>query len=223
LQGHGISAAIEQDRTLLDQNIVGQRYDNDVQLKIPGSKFKEALQILIDACKVDLDEVPADYMLLSFTTLELQDVIQKPDEWGVYNYNVALALLQQRGEEIAAPDLGAVLEARNAALSEPRELSSVWFLFGYAFSLIGILARALGNSKVIWTLYGFYGIPGIMGSILGLYILLTKRTLPDGIRMHSFSKKARNHGLLMFALSLAAWLLVILMGLAWGAPNENGI
>lgn len=222
LQAQGIQAVLSQDRALLDQNFVGQRFDNDIQLKIPGNEFRRALHILIDASKVDLKEVPADYMLLSFSTPELKEVIARPDEWGVYNYNIAMALMKERGEIVDTTDLDTVLENRNTALSAPRELSLTWYLFGYGFSIIGIIARLLGSVKVLWLLYGFYGLPGILGAVLGAYILFTKRTLLDGTRIWSFSPAARKHGLFIALLAVIAWSLVILLGLFYASPDSGG-
>ena len=211
LQEHGITAHVAEERALLDQNIIGKQYDNYIQLQIRQSDFKLAQQILLDTTKVDLDDIPADYILRSLSKEELMDIIAKPDEWGPYNYNVALTLLQEKGASVDHQQKEVLLKKRNTELSKPRELSFYWYLFGYGFSIIGILAKLFQNNKVLWVLYSFYGIPGIVGIILGAYILLIKRTLPDGTRIYSFSKAAKKHGLYMLLLSIAALFIIIIM------------
>ncbi|MES2703952.1 MAG: hypothetical protein V4649_15030 [Bacteroidota bacterium] len=212
LNTHGIDAVVIKDRELLDQNFVGKQYGNYVQLKLKGSDFERARQILLQTTKVDLDDVPADYMLLAFSKDELMDVVAKPDEWGPYNYNLALALLQQKGEAIESLQIEALHIGRKAELSKHRELNFSWYLFGYGFSLINILGLVLGSGSTLWLLYSFYLLPGILGIVLGIYILTTKRTLPDGTRISSFSAVARRHGAFMLALGIVCLLLIIARG-----------
>ncbi len=219
LREKGIESLIEQDRGLLDQNIIGKQYDNYVQLNIHGDDFKTAQEILIAATKVDLADVDKDYMLQSFTDNELLDVVAKPDEWGFYNYNVALALLKARGTNVDAQKNEQLQEHRLTELSVPRELNDYWMMFGYGFSVLGILARLFNSSTALVIIYGFYLVPGLLGIILGLYIRLTKRTLPNGTQILSFSEKARKHGLYMLLLGIVSLILLLLGGMLLNTPK----
>lgn len=206
LAEHGIPTAVEKDQEVLDKNFVGTQYDIYYQLKIPAADFDRARQLLIDAAKIDLADVPGDYKLLSFTREELLDVIAKPDEWGAYNYNIAQALLQQKGETVQAGEIEAIRTAHNEALTRRRELTTTWYAAGYGISVMVIATMVLGLAEMYYLLFRFYFLPGTLGIILGLYIRFTKMTFPDGTRAYSFSDSARRHGLFMIVLGIVALL-----------------
>src|SRR5579872_2646770 len=65
LEEHGITTRIEENRALLDQNILGKQYNNYVLLKIEGKDFERAQKILIDTTQVDISQIDKGYMLLS--------------------------------------------------------------------------------------------------------------------------------------------------------------
>ncbi len=219
LQQHGIASQIEVEQGLLDEHILGTQYSDKILLRISDSDFAKAQAVILEETKVDLAEVDEDYMLLTFTDDELKDVIAKPDEWGAYNYNVALALLQQRGVQIDKHDEAALHTKRIDELSVPRELDDNWLLMGYGFSTIGIAAGFTGSTSALMLLYSFSLLPGLLGIVLGLYIIRTKRILPDGTQMYSFSEKARKHGLYMIILALVCIILTVLRGFSIQPPG----
>ena len=153
-----------------------------------------------------MSQLPEDYMLLSFTNDELMDVLAKPDEWGPYNYKLALMLLEQKGIKVDDSKAEELQQAHLQEASKRRALGPVQLLFGYGFTVICILAIAMKNTTALWLLFGFYFIPGFIGLILGLVFRFTKRTLPDGSRIYSYDDNARKHGLFMILLAIAATL-----------------
>lgn len=206
LSANGIPAVVEKDQEVLDKNFVGTQYDVYYRVMIAAADFDRAWQVLIAAAHVNLDEVPADYELLSFTKDELLDVIAKPDEWGAYNYNIAIALLRRQNVDIDMEKVTAIKQAHIAEISRNRELSGSWYGGGYAFSVLAILCYIMGMRGAYFWLYGFYYLPGTLGIILGIYIRFVRKTLPDGKRIYAFSNRARIHGLVMIILGIIALL-----------------
>jgi hypothetical protein len=211
LEEHNIPVVIEKPAELLDTLIIGQQYNNNYLLRIPGDCFVDAQRYLIEETRVDLDQVDPAYPLLSMSNKELMDVVSKPDQWGAYNYNLAKALLLKRD---APADAQAVETARATYIEElakPRELNNTWYLLGYGFSALSIVATMAGNGRAMLMIYALQLFPGVLGLALGIVILTTRKTLPDGTHMLSYSKKARMHGALMLALAIIAYCLIPFM------------
>ena len=216
---NNIPTLIEQNRELLDQNIIGRQYNNYILLKIKGEDFEKAQKILIETTPVDLSKVEKGYMLLSLSNKELMDIIAKPDEWGAYNYNLALALLRQRGINIDERKTEELQQQHIAELSKQRTLPGHWYLFGYGFSVLGIAASFYNSKTALLILYFFYLLPGIFGIILGIIIRYTKRTLPNGTQIMSYNVNARKHGLYMLLVGISSLLFIIIRGIMINEPR----
>ncbi len=106
LENNELRVAVEELQGPLDTNFLGQQFSNPFLLKIPGDKFKHARTLLMKHTVVDISEVDEEYMLLEFTDQELLDVLAAPDDWGVYNYKLAEALLKQRGGKYPRAETG---------------------------------------------------------------------------------------------------------------------
>lgn len=213
LEELGIPTQIEQNKPLLDQNFIGKQYNNYILLKIPGEYFERAHKMLIETTKVNLADVDKNYMLFSLSTKELMDVLAKPDEWGAYNYNVALAILKQRGESPDEQKTETLQQENIFKLYKRRKLPDHWLVFGYGFSLIGVIASAMNAWTTLLILYQFYLLPGILGIILGLIINRTKKTLPNGEHIYAYDDKARKHGFYMLWLGILSLMFIIAKGL----------
>ena len=207
-EAHNIPVKVETERALLDSVIVGKDFHNKYKVQIPAADFERAQKILIDETQVDINSVAKDYMLLSFTNDELLDVVAKPDEWGEYNYNLAKALLLQRGVTVSEHQEQALKQKYVAQISEQRSLDGGWMLLGYIFPILAMVACVLNNRVIIGLIFSFYALPGILGIILGLVVTTTKKTLPDGAQILSFNKKTRTHGYVMITLGVVAILFV---------------
>lgn len=206
LNANGVHATVEKDQEVLDKNFVGTQYDVYYRVMLPATDFDRAWQVLITTSHINLDDVPADYELLSFSKDELLEVLAKPDEWGAYNYNIAIALLRKQNIDIDMAKVEAIKQAHIAEIAAERGLSGSWYAGGYVFSVLAIFCYLMGMSRTYYWLYSFYFLPGSLGIILGIYIRFVRKTLPDGKRMFSFSSKARTHGLVMIVLGIVALL-----------------
>jgi len=205
-EAHSIPVKVE--RGLLDAVIIGKDFHNKFKVRIPAADFERAQKILIDETQVDINIVAKNYMLLSFTNDELLDVVAKPDEWGEYNYNLAKALLQQRGVTVNEQQEQALKQKYVAQISEQRSLDGGWMILGYVFPLLAMIACILNNRVIVGFIFSFYALPGILGIILGLVVTTTKKTLPDGAQILSFNKRTRAHGYAMIILGVVAILFV---------------
>lgn len=201
LENQGIPVAVEELNGPLDANFIGQQFSNPFLLKIPGEQFGQARNILMETITVDLEEVDKDYMLLAFNNEELQDILAKPDEWGIYNYKLAEALLKERGMILPKQKLTQLADKRMTELKKPEKASGIWIILGY---LAALLATGVGlhNFQIIY-------IAGLFALATGWALAFTKKTVPDGSRIYVFGKTARTHGLVIFLLGILMYIIHI--------------
>ncbi len=201
LENRSIPVAVEELRGALDANFIGQQFSNPFLLKIPGEEFDHARAILMEGVTVDLDEVDEDYMLFDFNDRELLAVLASPDEWGVFNYKLAEALLEQRGVAIPQQQVAQMAGERIAELKKPLTASWVWIGFGYLSALLS-LGIGLDNFMMIY-------LPGLFALGTGWALAFSKKTVPDGSRIPVFGQTARTHGLVIFVLAILLFMIRI--------------
>lgn len=205
LENNGLPVAVEELQGPLDTNFIGQQFSNPFLLKIPGGQFIHARKLLMAHTVINLSEVDEDYMLLHFSDRELLDVMAAPDDWGVYNYKLAEALLQQRGVTIPEQQLEDMESIRIAEMKKPVQASWVWICFGY---LAALLTTGIGipNFQMII-------LPGLFALATGWALAGSKKTLPDGSRIAVFGPVARMHGRIIFVLAALLCIVRIIIAI----------
>lgn len=197
LQQHNIPVQYEEEVILLDKMYAGQNFDQLHLVKIPADCFAQADALLRSRIKVSPEDVEPDYYLLYFSTEELKEVISKKDEWGDFDYALALKLLEKQGISYSREQLQQLGNSRLATLSQPQELPAIWLFIGYL------------SPFLIFAPIPLPGMTSFIGIFIGGFVRLTKKTLPDGSRVAAFSPKARNQG---------KWMIIsgiVLMAICW--------
>lgn len=183
-------------KTLLADNIApvdvtfsGSTLLNKYEIKINALDFEKAEIILEkDADKI-LDKIDPDYYLLSFTDEELYDVLIKSDEWSVFDVKLAQKILINRGKTVDSEMLASLKKERLKILAKPEENQKPWIIAGYLLSLLG----------------------GGLGIIIGYSISTSKKTLPNGERIYSYTSTDREHGKTIFIIGLIVFPLALLI------------
>lgn len=191
LKEKGIPVILENTPVLLDQQLIGQQFENTFLLKIPSERFTDADNVLRAAVSFNEQDIEEDYYLLSFSDKELQEVIEKKDEWGAYDYALALHLLEKRGIPYTPAQLLEIDDQRQQQLAKPEKGAGIWLIVGYLSVLVG----------------------GLLGFFIGGYLIVAKKTLPNGVRIHAFTAQTRNHGrfiLILGAIAFPLWILYII-------------
>lgn len=173
-------------KTLLADNIApvditfsGSTVQNQYEVKIETSDFKHADAILEKEAENLLDTIDKDYYLLSFTNEELYEVLLSSDEWSVFDYKLAQRILTNRGKTIDPEMLASLKKERLKILAKPEENQKPWIIAGYIFSLLG----------------------GGIGIIIGYSLWKSKKTLPNGERVYSYTTEDRKSGKRIFLIS----------------------
>ena len=187
LKKAGIEYHVVQDKPFFDISFAFNKTDPDVNLVIRQSDFLKAREALQDYYESRLESVDKDYYLFQFTDKELTEIIQKPDEWGSFDYELAKHILHERGIDITEDLESTIMEKRLEELSKPENISRGWIILGYVCAAFG----------------GFLGI--IIGWILAYYT----KTLPNGERVYVYSEQDRKNGKSIFYLSVFSFILFI--------------
>ncbi|HTE24207.1 hypothetical protein [Flavitalea sp.] len=187
----GIDYQLEGTKAPFDPTFTFTSYEPEVELKIKQKDFQRAGNLLDSHYQQMISDVPSDYYLNNFSDVELQDLIQKKDEWGQFDYVFAKHLLGERGSAITSEAENEITSQRLLELKKPAELSTYWIVIGYVLAVIG-------------SLIGFF---------MALTILVFRKTLPDGELIFGYDKYSRNHAMAMMIISGTLLLLRFLFNL----------
>jgi len=135
----------------------------------------------------NLSELDPDYYLFTFSNEELNEIIQKPDEWSNQDYVIAKKILRDRGENITDEDIQGIRSARLNELSRPEQEESSWIFLGYLMSVV---------------------LP-VAGLVMGILFSTSKKVLPDGNKLLIYDSKTRSHGSKMIFISILMLALAL--------------
>jgi tetratricopeptide (TPR) repeat protein len=200
LKEHEIVVEVNEEARILDSNYIGQQFSNPYLLYMQGKDFERANTILEQATVVRLEDIDPDYLLLSFSNEELIEVMEKKDEWGIYNYKLAETLLKQKN--IPIPEVNIALEQVERLKEKEKAVSS-----GLMFLVLGYLSVISGVYASVSYHAAFILFPGFLGLMIGWHLSKSKRTLSNGQRVFYYNNTTRIHGSIMLWTSLGFGLL----------------
>jgi hypothetical protein len=209
LKEHGIVVEVNEEVRILDSNYIGQQFSNPYLLYMQGTDFERAHAILEQATIVNLEDVDPGYLLLSFNEEELIEVMEKKDEWGVYNYKLAEALLKKRNVDIPEVKIALEQAERLKAKEQPVASGIMYLLLGYLSVLDGIYSLFIPAGNAILTLS-----QGLLGLFIGWSLSHFKRTLSNGQRTYYFNNSTRLQGSVMLWTSVTIIVLKVFSLLA---------
>jgi hypothetical protein len=209
LKENGIELDVREEARVLDSNYIGQQFSNPWLLYLRGEDFDRATQILEDHIVVRLADVDPGYMLLSFSDEELIEVMEKKDEWGIYNYKLAEMLLKQKDKPIPEVQI-AIKQAEHLKIKEQPVSSGIMYLIlGYLSVLAGIYTLFVPSRTAVLTL-----MQGLLGLFAGWSLSYHKRTLSNGQRSYYFNSSTRLQGKIMLWTSVTVTVLKIILLIA---------
>ncbi len=201
LMGAGIEYHVVQDKPYFDVSFAFNKTDPDINLVIRQKDFLKAREALQDYYESLVGSVERDYYLFQFTDKELAEIIQKPDEWGSFDYELAKNILHERGIEISEDVESSIMENRIEELSKPENISPVWIILGYLSAFLG----------------------GFLGIIIGWMLAYYTKKLPNGERVYVYSDQDRKNGRIIFYLSIFSFILFVGLKLYKNFPGNQQI
>jgi hypothetical protein len=194
LKEHAIPFEFSAISKTFDAVIAGGGPSYLYEVKISPAQFERVNRLLRDRIKVNLDEVDPDYYLFSFDDFELVEIINNPDEWGRLDFVIARKILETRGIVYTTEELDAIWNKKIETLARPEKEEKGWVYAGYFFALTG----------------GFFGV------LIGLVLLQSTKTLPDGRKVHTYDEATRKQAKTILFLSLIVFAVCLTFKLASG-------
>jgi hypothetical protein len=191
LQENNIPYELEEDVQLFDASFANISHHRDYRVQLLPQDFQRVDELRNKQAEIELSEIDPDYYLFQFTNEELIDLISKQDEWSPFDFQLARKILKNRGREISSGEIHELKEQRIEQLSQPEKDSKPWVIIGYVCAF----------------LFPFFGI------IMGIYMLSSKKTLPNGQKVYSFSQSTRNSGTIILLISCMVFALVMVLRL----------
>jgi len=188
LNGKGIKSILADNAPPVDVTFSGNTLQNEIEIRIKQSDFKEAEQILEQDAENLINEVDKDYYLFDFTDNELYDILLKSDEWNKFDYTLAQKILTARGKSIDKSLLNSLEKQRLDDLAKPEGGQKPWIIVGYLFSLLG----------------------GFLGLIIGYFLWTQQKTLPNGQKVYSYKENDRKQGKYIFFIGLIFFPLFLI-------------
>lgn len=179
---------------LLKENSIAYKVESSSGEFNPSFVFTPEIKVLVKTENVELvnnlffSQAPSDYYLFEFNDAELQEVIEKKDEWNLFDYQLAQKILIDRGVSLDEEKINSMASKRISELSQPDESQKSWIFIGYASILMGAL-------------------PGIF---IGRSIWKGMKALPDGTYVPRFSESDRQHGKRITWISIAFFVPIFL-------------
>ena len=180
LTSNGINTVIGDNSSSLDNSFGGNHAQDMLEIRIDVADFERAEAVLAEHARKSLDDVPKDYYLFRFTDEELYDVLVKQDEWSEFDYLLSQKILEDRGKPVHDELLVRLRKERIEQLAKPDKDQKGWIVAGYIFAVLG----------------------GFLGLIIGYFLWTSRKTLPNGVKVPTYSENNRKHGKNILLLSL---------------------
>lgn len=194
LKKHDIPYSAESSEQILTSAIVGSSgMLPKVVLKLYPSDFKN-LDALIEQQIMAFGSVPEDYYLKELDNDELEEVLEKHDEWSIQDVIMAKLILRERGIEVNEDE---IQELRNQRIREIRQGKTA----NRGIMFLWFLAVAVG----FWVL----GLLAIVGGIgMGYYYGYDKSTDPEGDKYYTFEPTTRKYGKLILIVGVPVSIIL---------------
>ncbi len=178
LSDHKIHSDIGNNIPSADITFVNNTLLHQYEVRISLSDFERAEKLM--TTEISLDEIDPSHYLFEFNDDELYEILMKPDEWHPQDYKLALQILKKRGKTVDENLLKSLKNIRLNQLAEPENNQRPWIITGYVFAFCG----------------------GLLGLIIGYSLSTSKKNLPNGERVYSYSKSDRKHGRYILGISI---------------------
>ncbi|MEM7185065.1 MAG: hypothetical protein AAF466_00295 [Bacteroidota bacterium] len=188
LEAEGIQTIIADNVPPVDINFGGSTLNNEIEIRIAPDDFQKAEELLLQQAENLVDNVDPEHYLFDFSTEELYEVLIKYDEWSEFDYTLAAQLLEKRGEQVDEQTLTRLKKERINELARPEKGQKGWIIAGYIFAILG----------------------GFLGLIIGYALWKSKKTLPDGDKVPSYSENDQKHGQYIFLIGMIVLPISIL-------------
>lgn len=169
----------------VDLTFTGNNNQSNIQLLLNKDDFGLVNSLMEEIADSQLNLDDEDHYLYDFTNSELFEILEKKDEWSVYDYQLAKKILEKRGENVGEEKVLELKKKREIELSKPERGPKNQIFAGYLFALFG----------------------GLIGFLIGWFLWKSKKTLPDGNKIYTYEMEQRKHGRRITFISFVALII----------------
>ena len=184
----GIEAILGDNKAPFDVTFSGNTSMDKYDVKIRKRDFESADLLIAETSDEAIHDLPNDYYLYSFTIDELYQILARYDEWGEIDIALAKKILTERGENIDDELISIYKKKRLTQLALPEKVNKGWLIVSY-----------------------FLALSGIYGIAFGQIIYSSRKTLPDGTIVPTYTKNDRKEAKIIFYIGLLACIIFLLM------------
>jgi len=188
LKKHNIDCLIEEDSTSFDPFFTYNSFAIEFLVKTKPADFEKANQLLKEEADDEIGAVDTDHYLFAFTNDELMEVITKADEWSAFDVVLARKILAEKAIVINDKQIEEINGERVEELKITQGMTTSQLVICYLFA-VGL---------------------GFIGIIMGVHIIRSKKTLPDGERIYAYTENDRWHGRQFLYIGIASFIAVVL-------------
>src|SRR3989338_468867 len=134
-----------------------------------------------------MKELPDDYYLFQFSDKELREILVRSFEWNSLDVMLAKKLLTERGVPFSEEKIAEERQEITDELDAPEKENTLIVVCGYIFCVFG----------------------GLLGLMLALLILNSKKTTHDGHRVHRYNAASRGHARNMLLIFIVVIILTL--------------
>jgi hypothetical protein len=116
-----IDFILEDNSLSFDPTFANNGFGKEYCVKLKPSDFEKANFFLKEKAESESIEIGSDYYLLSFTDLELLELIAANDEWSPFDVSLAKKILKERGKDFSADEIENIRKNRMKLLAKPEE------------------------------------------------------------------------------------------------------
>lgn len=192
---NGIEALVKEIENPLDAVILGDILSPKYELLIQRKDLDQAEKILYAETEKEIKfiEVESDYYLLDYNNDELIDMLIVPHEWSEFDLVLARKILNQRKFQIDENEISLRRKEKLELLAQPDKANPFWIYLGYVFAVTG----------------GFFGL------LIGSVYLVSKKSLPNGTKVYTYSETIRKHARIILIISIIVFPIVLIYKV-WG-------
>ena len=182
---NGIECGLEDVSENFDVSFANNEINKDFRVKLKPVDFERAETLLLQLAEKDLADIDPGYYIFDFSSEELKEIIEKQDEWSSLDFLLAKKILKERGVEVNVNEIQTLKTKRIEALAKPEKSPQLLIIAGYILAVIG----------------------GLIAIIIGAYLRMHKKTLPNGERVFGYAASDRAHGERILIIGILALIL----------------
>lgn len=182
-----IPFSVEDSKPRFDASFANDESRRYYRINVAPVNLGSALELCERMDQKIMAELPEDYYLFQFSDEELREILVRSFEWNSLDVMLAKKLLTERGVPFSEDQIAAERQEITDELDAPEKEDTLIVVCGYIFCVLG----------------------GLLGLMIALMILNSKKTTHDGYRVPRYNTATRGHARNMLLIFIVAIILVL--------------